>query len=1847
MLNQLGVVLKVVAGLALAGGFFTVGCSSEGPPVGEVKTTISGSAYLTSPMADARLEAWAFQDGEKGTKWAEADADQDGAWTLELGSKFGDVLVEASSPDGKVAVAIGGLAANAKLTGVVINPVTSLSASYASYQLRMGRFSDLEAAVARADELLFEHFGNVAPETAPVSPSTDQNNLNEGIILGILLSALETRASEMSQSATVNDLLEKLEEDLAEDGYFDGQGRGQLLLGTSELSGDTLRPEFGGSIAHFLDGPDNGTHFRAAHFQDIIAFVNTTESDLFRGPPSPPDTNPPVLTIETPSNGAVVAGAVQVRATATDTEGNLDRIEVVEPASLTGTYQDGVFEGLLDTTALPDGALAITLAARDRAGNRDQRTIQVTVENEGTIAGFVFKGFVAEADVTAYQWNPGGTSPVLAHATTALDGSYALEMAGYTGPVLLVATSGSYTEEALGIEVDLARSDYLSTVVPDYSPAFRGNVTLSPQTTWAAELAAWMVAERGLEPAEAASQANAEVSHLFAELDLLGTVPVDLLAGQSCSSITDRVRYALYNAGLSQLAQRISLDSGLTPGAVVNAISLSSALALDIGSDGIFNGRDGPEQLQQGVYNLSGLTLRAELARSVIEWLNSPMNPCAVTGSDFFELADTLSEFTSDYVDGPGVSWDTQIPTIVLLSPENGAQVHGQFIVSAEASDWSGVSRFWASAPANLVDTEPRIEFFTATLDTADFTDVIQVFLEAEDRVGNRASVEFQFFVDNFGPELVFEPESGGFTNQMTFGFGGTCLDPAGVSSFTINGIPALVGEGGAFASQALNLVDGPNAFPVVAQDSLGNSTEVDYSVFLDRVQPTIFVLRPEAGQTFVYGQAIDIFASATDTNGVRTVTTSAAGVLLEDTDPAPESAAATVRAEDYPEGQLELSFVAEDLAGNVATRNVLVNILESIEFTGLVVKGPVSGARIVAKDWSLGQPSTVISRQDALTDGAGEFIIEVGPHDGLVAFEQTEGQYQEEAREEYDLPVAIPVGTFRMGSLAADGQPVTITPFTTLATALAEDLVELGGLPNDAKGLAWGRIENIFGISLNTVPLNCREQVATGFDDRARAGLLLAGLSWLGSQYYGNFNAAELLVKVFEDFLSDGLLDGKGFGGLQLSLGQYGLDANVLRATLCRGVISFMDSPYNATGLVSSNPDILAWLDEIAASIDPIFDPNQAPMPIDLSAPVIECTSHSEGQPVRGAFQVVVTSTDNDVVSSFEITQPAGLTYTRDVVSNSVQRITINLTSTAYSDGNFSVTFSSRDRSNNASSRTLSLLFDNTAPSVTWTEPAAGVHTPSRTVALAGSFVEAGSGLESLTINAVTATISGGNWSLTINHPTDGEKVYSLTATDRAGNTTVLSRTIYVDTVPPTVSLSPQSWQTDRKFYQVISGAPPAAITINDALFTGNTPVFEKIKEKLAYASPPDIVANNLPLLAILSADGAGPVTSQVTVSYRYKLNAGSFGSWVSLASAGGNIYNLPISTAISAQLGTCSPTDTHTIEVRSVDVAGNTFSKSYAFKLSLIPSPLQVSLDANYNTEGSDLRSLWMTYLEICVATGDGLFCYVDPWDALFDGTSYPDGLRIAHFVLTTPAGSGTTLLEVPSSLTTASATLSVTTGTRRVARSIEVFPQGSANYSTCVDRQCSGTDLMTTSWECVSEASTFTAADVDNSKPALSTLLDMRLTQAAGTKINPVGGFYSLSAGQTYHLYVAVTQPGPANHVSSLSTYDAWPYYFSYRGSALTTPYSYYKHRVVNSGGTNECWKEFYHQANGWEKGLKVFYDPPSFIFRMKRGDTTGADTVDATFGGLNPLVNLTRVNPYRVVGRVDNSWASGVR
>ena len=161
----------------------------------------------------------------------------------------------------------------------------------------------------------------------------------------------------------------------------------------------------------------------------------------------------------------------------------------------------------------------------------------------------------------------------------------------------------------------------------------------------------------------------------------------------------------------------------------------------------------------------------------------------------------------------------------------------------------------------------------------------------------------------------------------------------------------------------------------------------------------------------------------------------------------------------------------------------------------------------------------------------------------------------------------------------------------------------------DDSANQSRTRIENIFGFDFASECHNTRVIQAPGFTDPVRCGFLMAGLSYLGEDL--GYNALELIRKVFDDLQYDRLLNGIGTSG-QLSLGDYDLDANTMRSKLARAIKQYMEDPeLNKSGLptVPTQNDIRAWLDGIAANADPIFDPNQAPWPVDIEPPVV--TAH------------------------------------------------------------------------------------------------------------------------------------------------------------------------------------------------------------------------------------------------------------------------------------------------------------------------------------------------------------------------------------------------------------------------------------------------------------------------------------------------------------------------------------------------------------------------------------------------------------------------------------------------------------
>ena len=189
--------------------------------------------------------------------------------------------------------------------------------------------------------------------------------------------------------------------------------------------------------------------------------------------------------------------------------------------------------------------------------------------------------------------------------------------------MLVVATAGSYIEEAIGLGVQLGDNE-LQLLLPDFTTGLKlEGLRVTPISTLAVSLARFHVAA-GQGAADAHREALQHLHKHFGDVDWATVTPVDLSA-PGVTNLSPEARAGLILSGLSWLAKQQAEASDLTPGLTVNAATLTSVLALDA-ADGTFDGRAGSEQLKQAKVPLTALTLRAELVQAMSGFINSPRN---------------------------------------------------------------------------------------------------------------------------------------------------------------------------------------------------------------------------------------------------------------------------------------------------------------------------------------------------------------------------------------------------------------------------------------------------------------------------------------------------------------------------------------------------------------------------------------------------------------------------------------------------------------------------------------------------------------------------------------------------------------------------------------------------------------------------------------------------------------------------------------------------------------------------------------------------------------------------------------------------------------------------------------------------------------------------------------------------------------------------------------------------------------------------------------------------------------------------------------------------------------------
>ena len=236
-----------------------------------MKTEISGIAYMSRLEPDAAVKVYGFDVGSKGSIFGSSTTDQDGKWTVDLGSKHGDLLVEVDARGLTMKRLLPEVEPGETVADVAVTPVTTLSTAYAEFLLSAA-LGDVAEAREYADTLVFGHFGGLGHgNIVPVPFNLDHDELTQEVIAGLLTEALAMQAIKIQPSASMTEFVELLEEDIGADGLFDGNGReGKLAMGTYELSGDTLRPEYARFIAGFLSSPNNQTDFGLPELEDLV-----------------------------------------------------------------------------------------------------------------------------------------------------------------------------------------------------------------------------------------------------------------------------------------------------------------------------------------------------------------------------------------------------------------------------------------------------------------------------------------------------------------------------------------------------------------------------------------------------------------------------------------------------------------------------------------------------------------------------------------------------------------------------------------------------------------------------------------------------------------------------------------------------------------------------------------------------------------------------------------------------------------------------------------------------------------------------------------------------------------------------------------------------------------------------------------------------------------------------------------------------------------------------------------------------------------------------------------------------------------------------------------------------------------------------------------------------------------------------------------------------------------------------------------------------------------------------------------------------------------------------------------
>jgi hypothetical protein len=261
-----------------------------------------------------------------------------------------------------------------------------------------------------------------------------------------------------------------------------------------------------------------------------------------------------------------------------------------------------------------------------------------TTPAAGTVSGTVVKGPVSGATVQAFGMNGGAKGAQLGTGTTDANGSFTIPIGDYTGPVMLQAGGGTYTDEATGNPMTMQAADVMTAAIPAVAAGgATSGIQVTPMTAMAQARAQNMTG--GMTAANIAT-ANSAMGAYFSVSDVLHVAPMNpLVAGSGTGATQDQKNYGMAIAAMSQYARTL----GMTASSGIVTAMMTDA------SDGVMNGMMGSTPISMtGMGGMMGGTMQATagttgLATAMRDFVGSAMNRSGVALADMQSLVDRLA----------------------------------------------------------------------------------------------------------------------------------------------------------------------------------------------------------------------------------------------------------------------------------------------------------------------------------------------------------------------------------------------------------------------------------------------------------------------------------------------------------------------------------------------------------------------------------------------------------------------------------------------------------------------------------------------------------------------------------------------------------------------------------------------------------------------------------------------------------------------------------------------------------------------------------------------------------------------------------------------------------------------------------------------------------------------------------------------------------------------------------------------------------------------------------------------------------------------------------------------------